>query len=312
MVHGKTRIVDVAINVFGKPAQTALSLLSLLRHSGQWIDKIYFIEEPDVVNDLFAHADLKRFLGDRLVFFRPPRMNWRYAVDPARLGEVGYRHSLRYQYAFERTDKHFLLLIHNDCEFVGDAVGLLLKYIGGVTGAGEIGQCWLCPANYLGHCGPGRYREYRPDFETLRGLYATLDPAIYRRRYTEEPTRELVEHPWPLPECRLNEYCCLLNMAKARPDTCPDGPARPFGAYVDVGNPETGQGVLDIGVAWFGDMVRLGHEFAHVALASCLRHVVGGHKALFAPDLYVEKEAQALAVIKERFGDLDFADKDGA
>lgn len=300
----KTRIVDVAINVFGKPAQTALSLLSLLEHSGHFIDKVYFIEEADVMNTLFAHADILRLLGDRLVHFRPQFMNWRYAVDASRLGDPDYRHALRYQYAFEHTDKHYLLLIHNDCEFIGDAVGLLLANLGDHTGVGEIGQCWLCPANHLGHCGPGRYLEYRPDFATVRGLYETLDPAIYRRRYTEEPTRELIDHPWPLPECRLNEYCCLINMTKARPDTCPQGSARPFGAYVDVGNPETGQGVLDIGVAWFGDMVRLGHSFGHVPLAACLRHVVGGHKALFTPELYVEKEEQALAVLNARFGGL--------
>ena len=298
----KTRIVDVAINVFGKPAQTALTLLSLLEHSGRFIDKVYFIEEPDVMNTLFAHADIRQLLGDRLVHFKPQFMNWRYPVDAARLGDAGYRHGLRYQYAFERTEKNYLLLVHNDCEFIGDAVGLLLGALGAHSGVGEVGQCWLCPAKYLGHCGPGRYREYRPDFETLRGLYDTLDPAIYRRRYTEEPTRELLEHPWPLPECRLNEYCCLLNMAKVRADTCPNGPARPIGAYVDVGNPETGQGVLDIGVAWFGDMVRLGHSFGHVPLAPCLRHVVGGHKALFAPELYVERERQALAVLNARFG----------
>ncbi|WP_300157798.1 hypothetical protein [Solidesulfovibrio sp.] len=310
MAH-KTRIVDVAINVFGKPAQTALTLLSLLAESGRFIDKIYFIEEPDMVNSLFAHADLLALLGDRLVHFRPRHMNWRYPVNAARLGDEAYRHSLRYQYAFERTDKNYLLLVHNDCEFIGDAVGLLLGSLGDHAGVGEVGQCWLCPAKYLGHCGPGRYRDYRPDFQTLRGLYETLDPAIYRRRYTEEPTRELVEHPWPLPECRLNEYCCLLNMAKVRPATCPQGPARPFGAYVDMGNPETGQGVLDIGVAWFGDMVRQGHTFGHVPLASCLRHVVGGHKALFAPELYVEREEQALSVINARFGGLPSANKEG-
>ncbi len=312
MRQGKTRIVDVAINVFGKPAQTALSLLTLMHHSGHWIDTIYFIEEPDVVNDLFAHAETRRLLGERLVHFRPRFMNWRYPVDAARLGDADYRLSLRYQYAFERTDKNYLLLLHNDCEFIGDAVGLLLDRIGEATGAGEVGQCWLCPAKYLGHCGPGRYREFRPDFPTLRGLYDALDPAIYRRRYMWEPRPELVANPWPLPECRLNEYCCLINMAKARPDTCPAGPARPFGAYVDVGNPETGEGVLDIGVAWFGDLVRRGHEFVHVPLASCLRHAVGGHKALFDTDLYVRQEEQALAVLNARFGATSSGKKDGS
>lgn len=298
----KTRIVDVAINVFGKPAQTALSLLSLLACSGRWIDRIYFIEEPDGVNAVYAHAATLRALGDRVVHFRPRFMNWRYAVDPTRLDDPDYRHALRYQYAFEHTDKRYLLLIHNDCEFTADAVGHLLDRLGGHTGAGEIGQCWLCPACHLGRCGPGRYLDFRPDFDAVRALYDAMDPTVYRRRYTEEPTKELVGNPWPLPECRLNEFCCLINMAKARPATCPQGPARPFGAYVDVGNPWTGNGILDIGVAWFGDLVRQGHTFGHVPLAGHVRHVTGGHKALFAPDLYVASEEKALAALKARFG----------
>ncbi|MFP5259800.1 MAG: hypothetical protein ACLGQH_12330 [Acidobacteriota bacterium] len=297
----KSRIVDVAINVFGKPAQTALALVSLLAHSGRFIDRIYFNEEPDSLNAVFAHADILAALGDRVVHHRPAFMNWRYAVDESRLGDPTYRHALRYQYAFERTDKRYLLLIHNDCEFTGDVVGLLLAGLGSQAGAGEIGQCWLCPAKMLGRCGPGRYQDYRPDFAELAALYAAVDPAVYRRRYLDEPTEALRRRPWPLPECRLNEFCCLLRMDLVRPATCPIGPARPFGAYVDVGNPETGNGILDIGVAWFGDMVHLGHGFAHVPLNACVRHV-GGHKALFAPDTYVSREEEALTILHDKYG----------
>ena len=297
----KTRIVDVAINVFGKPAQTALTLFSLLAHSGRWIDRIYFVEERDSLNTVYAHAGTLAALGQRVILHRPTFMNWRYAVDQARLGVGDYRYALRYQFAFEHTDKKYLLIVHNDCEFVGDAVGLLLGALGEHAGVGEIGQCWLCPANHLGRCGPGRFMDYRPDFIELAGLYAALDPKIYRRKYLEEPTEALIHRPWPLPECRLNEFCCLLNMRKAVPDTCPRGPARPFGAYVDVGNPATGNGILDIGVAWFGDMVHLGHTFAHVPLGEHVGHL-GGHQALFAPDAYVAREQEALAILQTRFG----------
>ena len=37
--------IDVAINVYGKPWQTLVSLKSLLKVSAKYIDKIYFIEE---------------------------------------------------------------------------------------------------------------------------------------------------------------------------------------------------------------------------------------------------------------------------
>ena len=295
MRNGKprTRIVDVAINVFGKPAQTALTLVSLLRHSDRWIDRIYFNEEPNAVNEAYSHGDLQQLLGDRLVLHRPAVMNWRYALDRDRLGDEAYRHSLRYQFAFERTDKNFLLVVHNDCEFVDDVVGHLLGAIDGYVGAGEVGQCHLCPAARLGQCGPGRHLDYRPQF-------AELDPAVYRRRYLDEPAEDLVSRPWPLPECRLNEYCCLLNMTLARPATAPLGPALPFGAYLDVGNPETGQGILDIGVAWFRDMIHMGLMVRHVPLGTHVLHS-GGWKALFDTDLYVEREEKALAILAEKY-----------
>lgn len=37
--------VDVIINVYGKPWQTLCTLKSLMKYSGKYIDKIYFIEE---------------------------------------------------------------------------------------------------------------------------------------------------------------------------------------------------------------------------------------------------------------------------
>jgi len=39
--------VDVIINVYGKPWQTLCTLKSLMLHSGEHIDKIYFIEERE-------------------------------------------------------------------------------------------------------------------------------------------------------------------------------------------------------------------------------------------------------------------------
>ncbi|MBL0045733.1 MAG: hypothetical protein IPP33_15440 [Flavobacteriales bacterium] len=62
--------VDVAINVYGKPAQTAVTLLSLIEHSGQWIDRIWFIEERRQPFDA-RFDELKNYLGDRLIHYRP-------------------------------------------------------------------------------------------------------------------------------------------------------------------------------------------------------------------------------------------------
>ena len=70
---------------------------------------------------------------------------------------------------------------------------------------------------------------------------------------------------------------------------------------MDVGNPWTGNGILDIGVAWFGELVRMGHTFAHVPLSGHVRHTMG-HGALFAPDLYVSREEEALVLLRETYG----------
>ena len=70
---------------------------------------------------------------------------------------------------------------------------------------------------------------------------------------------------------------------------------------MDVGNPATGNGILDIGVAWFGDIVHLGHTFGQVSLGAHVHHL-GGHQTLFAPDAYVAREQEALAILQTRFG----------
>ena len=124
------RTVDVAINVYGKPYQTAITLLSLLKHSGQWIDKIYFIEERKQP----ANTDL-RFLytlfGDRLIRFRPSFWLW---TNPFKrrflLKFSAFRHAIRYQYAWEKSDKQYLLITHNDVLYTDDLVGAYLQNIG--------------------------------------------------------------------------------------------------------------------------------------------------------------------------------------
>ena len=39
--------IDIIVNVYGKPWQTLCSLKSLLKYSGEHIDKIYFINERE-------------------------------------------------------------------------------------------------------------------------------------------------------------------------------------------------------------------------------------------------------------------------
>ena len=53
--EGGSEKIDVAINIFAKPYQTALSVLSLLKHSGRHVGNLWLQFEPygsqhDIVN----------------------------------------------------------------------------------------------------------------------------------------------------------------------------------------------------------------------------------------------------------------------
>ena len=123
----KRALVDVALQVFGKPYQTALCLLSLMRHCEPWIGTIFFIIESakpkyDTVT-VTALTDLVPKM--RTVFMK----NWLGvgSVDTARLREAAYRRSVRYQYAWEKASSDFLLVIHNDASFCGDVIAPIRK-----------------------------------------------------------------------------------------------------------------------------------------------------------------------------------------
>ena len=62
--------VDVAINVYGKPMQTAVALLTLLQHSGQHIGRIWFIEERKQPHGATFERIKERF-ASRLVHVCP-------------------------------------------------------------------------------------------------------------------------------------------------------------------------------------------------------------------------------------------------
>ncbi len=72
---------------------------------------------------------------------------------------------------------------------------------------------------------------------------------------------------------------------------------------MDIGDPETGDGVLDIGVAWFAHLSRRGHRFKHVDMRRVFQHrVVGsGHHALFHEEDYVRDEDRAMALLEGKY-----------
>ena len=90
--------VDVAINYYGKPYQTLLTIESLLEHSGSHLDVIYLIkelEQPRPDGDLAALVSRH---ADRLVVFTPSRyFGWGTAYLRRVRRDAPYRRSLRYQ-----------------------------------------------------------------------------------------------------------------------------------------------------------------------------------------------------------------------
>ncbi|WP_419787518.1 hypothetical protein [Pseudodesulfovibrio sp.] len=297
--------VDVLINVFGKPNQTALSLLSLLEYSGEHIGLIYFQEEPATAEyEKKSHDRLLEFLGDRVVHFMPKYWN---GIDPTDLNKLtsdrDYLLSMRYQHGWETAQTEFVLTIHNDIEVHGDIVGNLLDTIGDNAGAGEIGQCWWCPAGQNGQCDPTRYTEFTPSYQYLMKVYNKGFDPKQRRAYHLGLSQQFKDRPWPLPECRLNEWCALINIDKVRPDTMPFGSGTPFGALVAsgalIGENHDRPVCLDTGVQWFRDMNHMGHRFAHYDIYRDITHDRLGNAALDSPELYIRKEITALHALRE-------------
>jgi hypothetical protein len=285
-----SRKIDVAVNVFRKPYQTAVTLLSLLKYSGHLIDKIYFTIDESGSEHLYDFL-LERLSG-RYVLFVPRYHYWirsskhrrflyRYRV---------FRHSLRYQYAWEATDKKYLFLTHNDVLYYADVATHYLQTIGDHIGVGEVGMCWNCPASAAGVCSSERYLEYHPSVDEYRAL-TREHPGVRFKYYP----RYRHEKPWPLPECRLNEWACLIDMGKARPVTKPYGACTPFGAMY-----------LDIATEWFYDVHQLGYSVVHSGREGYYDHAwaspgYNGHELLFDKEQYRLAEEKAKHILEEEY-----------
>jgi hypothetical protein len=289
----KRNCVDVAINAYGKPYQTAVTLLTLIKHSGDWINKIYFVEEakqPEPANFQF----LLDLLSDKIDYFRPDVWLWTNNVKfNFLLKFTRYRYAIRYQRAWEKSDQKYLLVTHNDVYFKQDLVGRYLNDIGAASGIGRIGQCWGCPAFAAKLCHPEIYTDYKPNYEEVMRI-AKEYPQARTSQYHKvvDPAA-----PWPLPECRLNEYVALINLEKTRKDTIPLGKGSAFGS----------SDRLDTAVKWFADMNNMGHTFKHFdydahAIHSWVSLKNAGHDALFDKDLYQYEESVAKEVLKNEFG----------
>ena len=269
----KDNKVDVIINVYGKPWQTLCTLESLMVHNEQWIDKIYLIEEAkhpfgDNIDLIFKydypikHKKYKNWVN----IYR----TWAKDVP---------KENIRHQWGIENSDKKYVFICHNDVLFTADIIGNMLKEIGDCVGIGEIGQCWNCPAKAQGLCSGEKFYDWNPTFEDLKQLKL---PHIRTR--IDNLDKDV---PKLLPECRLNEWACLIDRE----------------ACIKEGRPYFGEFTEDSGVAWFRAMYKKGYtfkdyrkDFIHAYWAK-----TGGHEVEQKEKLYWESEKLAKEYFKENF-----------
>lgn len=289
--------IDVCINVYGKPYQTLITIKSLLEHSGDLIDKIYFIEDPqqpETFNIDFIKSELD---CGNMVFYKPKYHLHisAFSTDIERVKfDDDYRLSLRYQYGLENTDKKYLMIIHNDVLFTSDIVSDYIEMISDNAGIGQLGQCWNCPMNYEELCNGETCHSFNPSYKEVTNILSKYKESRTFKQCIDniDPVR-----PMPLPECRLNEMHCMVNVEYYRKEVIPNGDIIPFGGYFK----------LDLADEWYRQMVLKGYKFKNVDPTKWCQHGYfnidksGGHQSLLNPKIYYRDELLAKKYYKERY-----------
>ncbi len=286
------RLVDIAMSVYGKPFQTAVTLASLFENCGKLIDKVYLQEEFNQPHGSCISQVIDSFPDQRFIHYIPKCFLGWHSHNLVNLRDMNYRQSIRYQFAWENTDKKYLFISHNDCLYHSDIIGNMLDKVEGTyySGIGLIGQCWNCPASIANVCNRENYLAYNPTFDEVRVLIAT---------HTSARTRiDMIDpaHPVPLPECRLNEFACLINLEACRSEVMPIGAVVPF-AFVN----------LDVGTEWFRQLSVRGHRFLN--WSGGFKHGPfspknNGHAADFDVVEYNQSEKEARQYLVEHYPEV--------
>lgn len=265
--------VDVIISVYGKPFQTLATLKSLYKYSGKHIDKLFFLEEAkhpfgDEVMWILDYLD-------NVVHYKPKTHVNPYAIKSK---DVPYE-NIRHQYGIDNSDKKYVFVTHNDVLYTGDIIREMLNEIEDCIGVGEIGQCWNCPAKSKGLCSGETFYDWWPTYEEV------LDLGLPHIRTRIDNVNK--ENPKPLPECRLNEWACLIDR-----EIC-----------VKEGHPYFGDFDDDSGTAWFRSMHLKGYKFKDYR--KNFHHAYwaneGGFQVQQFKDKYSQSENNAKLYLKENF-----------
>lgn len=305
--------IDVAVNSYRKPESLIYTLLSLKqsdRH--QLIDTIYI--NDDCSNDgtiqQYQQTAFLEAMQPIQIKLRTNKKNTGYGrkivtpqlfftqLNKLKLTKANYKqirrygfyssNDVRYQWAINQTDKNYLLIIHDDILFKQDICALYLTSITQLAqGAivGDLGQCWICKEKELATCTPAKVNQGiypNPHFPLTRSDQGAL-PDFFERR------------------CRINEWCCLLNVRLARS-------LKPhyFGNYEDKG---------DVGAYWFSEILQRGYHFCDPLPTQAQRDTYyhhgwqgyTGHAVWLAKQQSAEKDIYAREfIIHQLKADFDF------
>lgn len=290
--------VDVTLNIYGKPWQTLCTVKSLLQYSGKWIDKIYMtIEKHHPYDDdprwILNHIDCVSYTPKDYFFTKG---TW------GDLNNQEERFVYRYQYGIEMSDKKHVFIAHNDILFTDDIIGHMLDRVGENAGIGLVGQCWNCSAFKAGMCDGERHDKVDYTYDEVVNMMTRFPMA--RHQIVNK------EKPMPLPECRLNEFACLINREITMKECMPGGATPLFGSY----------DMLDLGDAWFRSLIDKGYKFVNYDINKDSSHgyfsniearvyedakmfFVSGYPTQLQENLYYDAESLAMNYHKENYED---------
>ncbi|GHB84213.1 hypothetical protein [Persicitalea jodogahamensis] len=302
--------VDVSVNYYGKPYQTIVTLLTLWKHSRQHIGTIYLVIEKNQPYQQYGGVKLLQWALKQLPveYYYPVHFYYHGSPPIDSLGDRDTRYGLKYQYGLENTDKKFHFLSHNDCLYQADLLGMMLEQVNDaeeeIAGVGMIGQCWNCPALAAQKCDGSRFEQFQPKPQEYRDLLNK-----YLNVISLPPAREAIHYnliekgqTYPLPECRLNEYACLINTELYQKLAYPKGKMLPLGAAWHG---------TDWGTVWFYEMVNSGYKFLHFPFDPHMVHAPftpakSGHVSDNNPEEYSKTEENAHQFLQKDFPELAY------
>lgn len=280
-------MIDAIINAYGKPWQTLCTIQSMIEHSGGHIDKIFLIREKEQPYDDHADREIWRLKGlenIQLVFYTP---RWHvfqnHDITEEEASNKEYRYGIRYQYGIEHSNKKYVLVSHNDVLYQNDIVGkMILDLPSGynTAGIGHIGQCWNCPGEAHDKCTSEKFGTWVPTFEDI------VDLGIpHVRTHANSIDRD---HPFPLPECRLNEWCAIINRDTCMKECKPVDDTPLFGSNAG----------LDTACGWFKSLYLKGYKFKHFDINKYVYHGYwarnSGYPTQLDRDKYFVAEEEAM------------------